>query len=77
MPWLGLPESKWLNPFKLRRNANRESRAKVIVRYERHLYDSGLIVQTMSAAALDVRRRAKSRSIAIHGVAIGAVARAS
>jgi len=54
IPWLGLPESKWHNPFKLRRNANRESRAEVIVRYERHLHHSGLIAQIHELRGYDL-----------------------
>jgi hypothetical protein len=43
MPRYGLPDSKWANPFKLRRNASVAERAEVITRYEHHLHDSGLI----------------------------------
>ena len=51
---LGLPESKWHNPFKLRRSANRKSRAEVLVRYERHLHDSGLIAQIHELRGYDL-----------------------
>jgi hypothetical protein len=38
-PWR-LPKSKWANPYKIGRDGIRE---EVIVQYERHLYNSGLI----------------------------------
>jgi len=43
MPRFGLRESKWANPFKLRRGATYEERKEAIARYERHLHESGLI----------------------------------
>jgi hypothetical protein len=41
-PILGLPHSKWGNPYKIGRDGTRE---EVIDKFERHLYDSGLINQ--------------------------------
>ena len=38
----GLLGSKWANPYRMGRDGTRE---EVIARYERHLYDSGLINQ--------------------------------
>ena len=35
--------SKWANPYPLRRNGTRKEGAQVIAKYERHLYDSGLV----------------------------------
>jgi hypothetical protein len=41
-PILGLPRSKWEDPYKIGRDGTRK---EVITKYERHLYDSGLINQ--------------------------------
>jgi len=41
-PIAGLPRSKWGNPYKIGRDGTRE---EVIAKFDRHLYDSGLISQ--------------------------------
>ena len=41
-------------PVQASRNANRESRAEVIVSYERHLCDSGLIIQVHELRGYDL-----------------------
>ena len=43
VPSKRIPGSKWANPYPLRRNGTRVERAQVIAKYERHLYDSGLV----------------------------------
>lgn len=39
-PWRWLPHSKWHNPFREGRDG---ALGKVLKKYQRHLYDSGLI----------------------------------
>ena len=43
VPSKRIRESKWANPYPLRRNASPEQCVEVIAKYELYLYDSGLI----------------------------------